>query len=480
MGVLAEYRPRLDPLTIQTEKQSQLPHLAREVIRINASSPEERRVYDLEGTGFHVGTQARLLRDNYKVGISLVESAQQLRQDINGFNIEYLKEAPVFAIPLSKKKINGEERIVGRLYGEKIWEDTADEIEREGVVKESVRKMSKALVTAKPGTLLVFHSGEGWSNYQDKNGRLEPLNENDVRNGVAQRIVYPDTQTYTGYVNPDGTITAVTLRADMDISQSERFLALLKGQGYVSKDYLTEKERIKQVVGNVLEFNPDKGVNIESIVKAIQKIKGEGNVAYVDSLGRERTFDEMRFMLRNPQNLEKVDEITERLVSNVMDYAQWRMSFDDDNVQKDLEVALGYTVLNLMHEIRGSAAQIPEAIISRSQAGLDPHIIPFDPRKMLEELQKLPGCAGGGLKVESAMGPRTGAFAESDKHGPLEFECPDCKRVNKRPKGVLLDRCQYMDCMSTNVCAPKSPVSFEEAKKKKEDKTQNKPQKKAA
>lgn len=48
--------------------------------------------------------------------------------------------------------------------------------------------------------------------------------------------------------------------------------------------------------------------------------------------------------------------------------------------------------------------------------------------------------AGSSLTIGSS-----GSFAESDKYGSLEFECPnpDCKKINRRPKGQLIPNCQY-------------------------------------
>jgi len=36
-----------------------------------------------------------------------------------------------------------------------------------------------------------------------------------------------------------------------------------------------------------------------------------------------------------------------------------------------------------------------------------------------------------------------GSFAESDQYGSLEFECPKCKSINRRPRGRLIPNCQH-------------------------------------
>lgn len=45
---------------------------------------------------------------------------------------------------------------------------------------------------------------------------------------------------------------------------------------------------------------------------------------------------------------------------------------------------------------------------------------------------------------------------KSDEFGSLTFECPDCKKVNERPRHQLLPACQH--CGSTKVCAPKKSM----------------------
>ncbi len=463
------YQRNLQPVSAELNKEA--PELAREVMRIKAKGKEEQRIYNLEGTGFHVAGQVRLLVDNYKKGIPLSDSISQIEQDTNGFNVEYLREAPVFAIPLALVQRDGEKKVVGKLYGEKLWEDSTDEIEREGVVKESVKKIAKGLSSAKPGTTFMFHSGEGWSNYQAKGGELEQLNRDDVANGVSQEVNYPDSQTYIITVNRDGSLTAVTLKAHMSLSQSEEFVARLKGQEKPETAHLSEKVRIKQVAGNVLEFSPKDNINAKSIAKVMKHMLG--NTAYIDSLGRARTFDEMFFMLQNPESLEKLDEVTKKLSQKFADFTKWRLGFLDDDVSQDLQIALGHTILKLMHETRGGSAE--QILVEGGMHTVHkPESLPFDPRAILQEMQKLPGCAGGGIKVDSAGAPRAGVLGQ-DSHGSSEVVCPDCGRVNKRMPGQLLPKCGATLCQSKTIACEPVKITSQEKSEGKVTSIQKKP-----
>lgn len=481
MASLEGYRPRVETAStirvqnrnlhpVSVEREIIAPELAREVIKINAKGPSEQRIYGLEGTGFHVGTQIHLLIENHKAGVPLADSITQIEQDIHGFNIEYLKEAPVFGIPLEFAYKNGEKKVVGKHYGGKLWEDTTDGIEREGVVKESVKKIADRLPHARPGTVFTFHSGEGWSNYQARDKDLQPLNEQDIKKGIAQEVRYPDAQNYVVTVNPDGSLTALTLKAHMSLSQSEEFLATLQGITSPDTSELSEKTRIKQVVGTVLEFSPEEDKNIDYIVKKLKHIVGK-NAAYTDSSGRDRTFDEMMFMARNPENLEKLDGVTQQLTDKFASYVEWRMGLQDEMLQSDLQIALGYTVLKLMHEVRGPVREQTLEIGRVYPVNEVQELLPFDPRATLEEMQKLPGCAGGGnnLKIDSVT-PRAGVLG-GDEHGELSFVCPDCNKVNTREKGKLLEACQHcksknVGCKDGEVSSDKRPISIEEKRKK--------------
>lgn len=66
---------------------------------------------------------------------------------------------------------------------------------------------------------------------------------------------------------------------------------------------------------------------------------------------------------------------------------------------------------------------------------------------------------------------------DKDKHGSLEFECPNekCKKINVRPYGVLLTKCQH--CGSTEVACKNEKDEANVTKLPKEKKIEEKPKK---
>lgn len=429
-------RHRLNPYV---ESEPTLQGLPLEVDQIKKRG--EQGMYLLPDTGFQVKTQVDLLLDNRTKGIRLSDSLDQLDQDIQGFKTEYLVELPVFPILLERKIKDGREQLVGKLYGGKSLSEATSGDERDGVVKKSIQKVEDALLSSKPGTLIVMASPGGWSGYQSKDNRLEPLNKADILSGKAKEITYPDSQTYCFEVLEGGEIRGFTLKTDMTLAQNKE---LLKRLGASAQAFETPKDEItdiKQVVDTVLVIDPENKKKIEDIAKTIQHIKGS-EIAYRDSKKDERRFSEMMELLQNPEGLWNLDEKTRDLTAALRDFIAERFKNADTDLRTDLETALGLTVLKLMHEVRPrrQARQMRHGksyLIQRNVLNA-----PFDPQAQLEELQKIAGCAGGGKKkknILNSLTPRIGL--EKDDEEQEWFNCPKCGYQADGPIGNTCPGC---------------------------------------
>lgn len=402
------------------EGKTQVPSLAYEVAKIRYSGQEH--LYLLPDTGFQVKTQIDLLFENYKNGVSLSETFEQLEQDVQAFKTEYLVEGPVFPIQLKKVQKNGATRIIGSQYADKLWLDATDGVEREGAVKESVQKMEEILVTAPSGTTVLMTSPDGWSGYSG--------------------IEYPDSQTYVLTVLDDGSIQGFTLKTDMSLSQNEDLLRKY-GVELDAKSGLTEKDRIKRAVGSVVKFDPKDKKNAFSIAKDIMQLT-DSDVVYVDSTDTPRYFTEMLGLLEHPEPLIQIDDTVKRLTRALSQYISYRITFSDSRVRQDIEVAMGYTVLKLMHEIRPpkNSVAMKEEVFYSPMSDVVP--APFNPVKTLENLQKIGGCAGGnkkknGMTIVSSLTPRNGVEmpgvelegeggCSCEENTDNHYHCPDCDK----------------------------------------------------
>jgi len=428
MAVLVEHESISPPFNYSSEKMSKVSDLGLEVAKIRTSSSEEA-MYLLPGTGFHIKDQVRLLFDNILNSKPFESSINQIEQDIQGFKTEYLIEQPVFPIILDKAIYEGRPRLVGKLYGGKPLADSTSSIEREGVVRESIQQIEKYLLEAPSGSLVVMASPRGWSGYQDKDGTLEKVNKSDIKNGLAKEIKYPDSQTYCFQVQEDGSIRAFTLKTDMNIYQNEELLRRLGVDPDKLADIPDHENRVKRTVSNVAYIGPLESKSIEDVVDIIEDIKSD-KTAYFDSKGESRDFSEMKALLQNPKALWTLDETTQKLIGAFKNYAKWRLQLPNENVGRDIEVALGLTVMKLMNEVR------PPKLLYRR---LDARVVQkihfdvgafFDPGQTLHEMQTLRGCAGGGgaageIKIVNSITPR---ISEASDSKVLCCTCPFCKK----------------------------------------------------
>lgn len=416
---------------VQVEIEPKESGLADEVGDIKKRG--ETEMYLLPGTGFQVRTQVDLLLENYRNGVPISDTFQQLEQDIQGFKTEYLVELPVFPIVLEKKTYDEKTRLVGALYGGRPFADAISEDERHGVVKKSAQEIEEILLDAAPGTMVVMTSPKGWSGYQSKDNRIEKLNPFDVASGLATEIRYPDTQTYCYEVLPDGSIRGFTLKTDMNLFQNKRLLielGLPEDTFGESVDTITD---IKRVVENVVIIDPEKHESIEGIAQKIRRIKNS-EIAYYDNTKTPRLLSEMIDLLQNPESLWTLDARVKSVVDPLLEYVSSRITDSDVEKRSDLETALGLTVLKLMDKVRPRKKDIELKAGKVHPPTRETGFLPFNPYKQLEELQKVGGCAGGGNKKKDlqsgmtiqSLTPRIGVSGlEDEKEGGCGCENKD-------------------------------------------------------
>lgn len=430
-------------------ESSMVSPLVHEVKGIRDAGEED--LYLLRDTGFQVKSQVDLLISNHKTGVPLSESLLQLEQDIQGFKTEYIVELPVFPILLEKSQYEGREHIVGSFYAGKPLGDATSADEREGVVKESALKIEEMLLNASPGDVIVWTSPDGWSGYQKKDDRLEPLNSHDVNYGHAQEIEYPDSQTYVYEVKENGVIRSFTIKTHMTLSQNQQLLVDLGELEDTFKDKVDQKTDIKRTVGSVVLIDSKNKESVESIVDKIQQKMGDTEVAYPDTTGKARTFTEIRSILKDPEFLWKLDATIREYVDPLKDYVtEIFANYNEKDSRTDLETALGLTVLKITNEFRPPKERHvdlkPGEVHRTNEVRTE-----FDPRATLTELKKVGGCAGGGdngSKIKTlveSLSPRLGVGVTIDSIAPKLadvvnseqewFKCPKCEYQATGPIG---------------------------------------------
>lgn len=398
--------------------------LSSEVRRISQSTQRDTNPwYLLPETGFSVKTQIdQLIRDieNARAhGKTPLEALGQnfckIEQDIQAFKIEYLCEGLVFPIVLKRQN----DEIVCPLYNNKPLVETVTDIERGGAVKKSAAKVAEFLKTASPGSVAILTSPDGWT-------------------GMSG-ITYEDSQTYIWQVREDESLRGFTIRTDMTLEQNRNLLASL---GKDLKQPACVHESIIDVVSRPVFLHHRPGQNqwqTEDVVNIIRQVK-DSNFAY-----KNRTFDEIYQTLQNPDHLWTLDEQTKNLTEDLKAYMLEQIQKPGFS-RKNLEIALGLTVLKLASLIRPqtNAGNRVKPCKGPLTAGFNPE--QFNYAAILEDVQQLSGCNGGGgskkRKVVHSLGPR---FA-GESMG-LDFPCPACGTMI--PGGLGITECPNESCRLT-------------------------------
>lgn len=372
---------------------------------------EQRPWYLLPQTGFDVRLQIDQFEKDLKQGQArgksaveiLDESFAKIEQDIQGFKLEYLCEGLLFPIVLDKKIVNGRPRLVAPLYGDKLLIDTVSSQERRGAVKQALKSVEAFLTSAPPGSIAVMTSPAGASGFEG--------------------ITYLDTQTYIWQVQTD-RIRGFTVRTDMSLSQNRQLLTAL-GKDIAVTD--NPNDQIVEIVASPVFIRHSIGQKAwaaEDVVDIIRHIK-KSNFAY-----KNRPFDEIYQQLDDPQNLWTLDETTKRLTDELKTFFLQQIE-NGQYSRQDLEITIGTTILKLAKATRGK----PPADTSNNHYRYT-SIPVFNPyQAILEEVQRLPGCnGGGGATVDSSyyifsgtLLPRHAQYSLASEK-TLNCKCPFCNQ----------------------------------------------------
>lgn len=370
---------------------------------LNPYQEEKAPWYLLPGTGFNIRLQVDQFLSDIKEGTSLDAAFQKIEQDIQAFKIEYLCEGLLFPIVLDFKEVNGQKRIVAPLYNNKLLVETTTEQERAGAVKKSITQLEKFLLEAPKGSIAVMTSPAGWSGFDG--------------------ITYQDTQTYIWQVQQDGKLRGFSARTDMTVEHNKKLLTYL-GVEREKLDGQTAKENLINIVANSVFITRDqnqKQWQIEDVVSIIKYVKNSP-FAY-----KNRFFDEIYESLKNPERLWTLDETTQKLLDEFKNGIKRKIE-SGNFTRRDIEIALGTTVLKLAQLIRRGRTNYyqPQTTSIRNI----PLETPVEFRAILEDVRSIPGCAGGGSSPSifaGSLSPRfTGSLFNFSSEKTLNCECPFC------------------------------------------------------
>ncbi len=387
------------------------------------SVEEDESIFLLPHTGFSVELQVHKLETALKKGLDRKKTIssweKQTREDIWGFWLEYLKKEHL--LPINMELKGGV--LVARKYGEQACLEITSKEEREGSVKNSLKRMQDFLALAPAGSVAILTSPPGWSNLFDSEGKP---------------IFYPDTQTYVFYLDPQRKLEALTVVSGFSLKDNETFLSRLTD--FKPDINQTKKERIIKVTSSPILMSPPKGFyfDLEGIIKSLDQINPKAfNLARALS------------SLEKLNTKREIDSEVSDIVNQIGKYL--KDNFDPENPRcfKYLRKLVGKVILDITNiHLEKTFPQFYSRDLHLNLRGSF--------RRALAFLQTRRGCNGGGKlnqsSIETIFGRRR---ILAEERGPSRF----CGTCNKNVNTYIADGIIYC-----SICD--EPLGKAEEKKK--------------
>lgn len=414
-----------------------------------------------EDVGFDVQKEMnRLLSDtnrSLEEGKSLDEavglSAKTLEVNLRTHDGEIIKQRPVLPHLNRFSMKNGALRMVGE-NGEPVIDAITTE-ERRGSVKEASHVIENFLLGAGNNSYAVLMNPAGLNGYIGKNKeKLSHLN--------AEVMIFSKDES--------GDLKGLTIVVDLLESQAREIMIRLG----ISRDLLggdSEMERLANIVRNpaLLSFPGSDITPFEYVLDKMLSIRGDQAFRLLQRDRSEviRSIEEVRTDIRELDQLFRLSlEEERRIIQPRQLVLAEKENLKEAVVQQAIINKIEETILYLTREHLKETGFIDNTVIYQAVRGIEPRAIrnPFLEKdnfdKEIAYLKTRSGCPpgrtlsgrvlggvslGSAISISDAISIESGGFMKEDQHGSLEFECPhaDCKQINRRPNGKLIENCQY-------------------------------------
>lgn len=357
-------------------------HSEMEYLRANFKHeglPQDWRF--LSKTGFSVKSQVDMLYESLDSSTSFSHEdletwLAQTEEDVKGFIIEYLTQKLTFPIYLRSEIVDNRRTIVAPRYGGKRMIDLVLEQERNGVVKKTLEeKLEPFLLNASEGSIAVLTSPDGWSGLKT-----------DMKNGVGEDIVFPDSQTQI-YQKMGDDIVGFTIRTDLTLDEHRKVIKTLGGRQPQSDDVC---EFVSETC--LLDGNDYPGIGISDIVKVMQQSRLQVTERFDAYKGR--SWNEVYEDFKNSDNLWRFDDVTGEIFEEFKDFVE-TYPF----TKQELEEATAVTILRIARAL--GVEKKRTMVQPTTQAGFvsvsEVRGVPIlSYGALLAEVEERGGCAGGG------------------------------------------------------------------------------------
>lgn len=401
-----------------------------------------------ETIGFSMNKQMALLNDAGS-DEAVWSWARQTKQDIIGFNLEYLSDHLVYPTRYAIDRAD-KPRIVSRSYNNKEMIDCVSIDERGGSVRQSLIEAQNFFLSPETpdGSMVVITS---------------PMGETGLRTDSGEAIRYPDSYFFVMQKNGE-SIDGFTLKTSFNMQECREAIYQLSGR------VLPVDAPVEDYVSAIAKINPDKSIkNASDFVRVLQTIRPEFAFESQET-NTKASWDSVYEDIASSDRLYDYNEQTTRIISDFEIYCMM-----GGHTRDDLQKATAATLLRLseLFYLNEESKKVSGDMI----AGVP--LSPVFPTTssfgmIFHEIAKRPGCAGGGLSSTSvdSLSPLHAFSSETDKYGSLKFECPTCKRTNTRDRNQFMSHCRH--CGSDSVsCKPEDKNAKRNNRRKMERKKES-------
>ncbi len=408
-------QPSIPDNVVLFETRHQPPRLQEQIDYFDQNYRREglpRDWWNINDVGFSMKRQMRLLEETGDVN--------QVERDLRGFALEYLRQGTVF--PFEYEIVNGE--LVDRKYAGRRMLDTVDKKERGGGVLESLSLIREHLLEGEDGATAIMVSPPGWTGLRMDNGAS---------------IEYEDTQTF--YFKKVGDrVLGAGLRTDFNLQEARMLIKYLTGQE------LPISASIIDCVKAISTINPSAdGIgSTNDLIKILKKVKRESRPAEARYAYKDKPWEDMERDMERREELYEFDERTGEIINEFTEYV-----LSGEHTQLEIQRVLAATFLRLSkYFLVDKKIQYGEIHMDTYQVRDIAAMRAMTYGQVVEEVQKLPGCAGGGSSTTSvtSITERLGLVLEPDKYGKRTFNCPNipqCGKLITRRKNELVSNCPY-------------------------------------
>ncbi len=429
----SDVSPRFDKAYRDVEKPSGERSLTEEMQYLRNHWQDEglpSNWVDLPSIGFMVNAQIGFLdSDKFGIGISS-EEKKELWNNLTEFSLrswvrEYLQEALVFAGQLSLKNTGGKWSLIDSHHGAEMdTEDTLSKKERNGAVWRAYNEKAKPfLANASHGSIAFITSPAGPSGIMDEDGR---------------EIVYVDSH-HDILVKWGDQVFEWTIRTDFLPEEHRELIKRLSLYSGQPESSLNKQSPVEDYVENLVCVDSSKTpIFLKQFVSAMEQVRLDvsgKNTAY-----KNKSWDEVYNDIGLKEELWRYDDKTDNYIEEF-----WQLARHESDRQR-LKMALSTTIIRLSKYVLGQKqiSNITHSDVNNRENMADTYRMYG---YIYEEMQKLIGCAGGGI----FQSEKASLFGDGIGEGRRTL-CCTCPHCGKQVEAVI--ESGTISCPSCNKSAP--------------------------